>query len=478
MSPDLDAPFEPARRLADAVLYEGYVLYPYRASARKNQLRWQFGVLAPRGFSESDGSEPWSMQTECVAEVGAHCVLHVRVRGLQVQARTLEEASGDPDGLGPSWRPTPQLEVDGRLWTGWDEAVEHHFDLPGVALDRLRETRRAVDVEVAGGTEVEVLSGASGRPSGRVQRRRWPISLRVTVRATPIEGPYHLTRLHVAVANVTAWGGAGASRDEVVRHSLVAAHSLLAIEGGTLISQLDPPEFARSAVAGCHSVGTFPVLAGPDGQRDLMLSSPIILYDHAQVAPESPGDFCDATEIDEILALRVMTLTDDEKREARATDPRAAAIVDRCDTIPDEVFGRLHGAVRSLQPASAWPERAEPAGDQDPGLAVPWWDPGADASVDPWRDTIRIGDTAVAKGSRVRLRLRPGQPGGNGRRADAHDLFLAGRSATVQAVFSDVDGDQHVAVTVDDDPGADLYESGGRFLYFHPDEIEPVESRP
>ena len=113
---------------------------------------------------------------------------------------------------------------------------------------------------------------------------------------------------------------------------------------------MDPPEFARAAVARCCNVGTYPVLAGPPGHDDLMLSSPIILYDHPEVAPESQGDLFDATEIDEILALRVLTLTDDEKAEARGTDARAAAILDRCDAMPPEVWGRLHGAIRSLRP--------------------------------------------------------------------------------------------------------------------------------
>jgi hypothetical protein len=452
---DADIRFAPAMRLADAVLYEGYVLYPYRASARKNQIRWQFGVLAPQPFSVGDGWERYAMQTECVAEVGAAgAVLDVRVRGLQVQSREIDKAAG------ASWQPVPQLEVDGRLWAAWDEAVEREIEVPGVAIAVGGRREERVTVELPGGTDCEALATASGGVYGRIRRRRWPVRCRATVTATPVDGPYPLVKLSVTVENLTEWRGDGAPRDEVVRHCLVGAHTLLAIKGGGFVSQLDPPEFAASAVAGCHSAGTFPVLAGPPGRRDLVLSSPIILYDHAEVAPESPGGFCDATEIDEILALRVMTLTEDEKREARATDPRAAAIVDRCDTIPDEVLGRLHGAVRSLRQAGAVAE---------PETVAPWWDPKVDASVDPWHDTVTIGGAAVAKGSRVRLCP--------GRRADAHDLFLAGRAATVQAVFVDVDGDHHLAVTLDDDPGADLYETQGRFLYFHPDEVEPIESQ-
>ena len=98
---------------------------------------------------------------------------------------------------------------------------------------------------------------------------------------------------------------------------------------------------------------------------------------------------------------------------------------------------------------------------------MPWWDPGSDSSVDPETDAIRIGSVDVRRGSRVLL--RPGT-----RRADAHDLFLAGRPATVAAVLHDVDGNRHLAVTVDDDPGADLKAAHGRFLYFAPDEVEPL----
>ncbi len=162
-------------------------------------------------------------------------------------------------------------------------------------------------------------------------------------------------RVRVTVANDTDWSEPGSARDEVVRHSLVAVHTLLAVEDGTFVSLLDPPDDAAAAVAGCTNEGTFPVLVGDDDT--LVLSSPIILYDHPEVAPESPGDLYDATEIDEILALRILTLTDEEKAEARATDARAAAIIDRCDNMLPESWERLHGAMRALEPVTA----SEPA---------------------------------------------------------------------------------------------------------------------
>jgi hypothetical protein len=285
----------------------------------------------------------------------------------------------------------------------------------------------------------------------------------VVVSTAWADGPSALVKLAVEVGNVTA-GPSGptdraASRDEVMASSLVAVHTLLAVEDGAFMSALDPPAMAVEAVAGCRSDGTFPVLIGDEGEAGVVLSSPIILYDHPAVAPESVGDFCDATEIDEILALRVLTLTDEEKAEARGTDARAAAIVDRCDDLPPEVWSRLHGAVRSLRPI----EVAAVEGSGEP-VTLPWWDPGVDAEVDPWTDTTWVGGVQVGKGTPVRLRPS--------RRADAHDLFLAGRTATVAGVFKDVDGAEHVAVTLDDDPASELLEWQRRYLYFHPDEVE------
>jgi hypothetical protein len=189
-----------------------------------------------------------------------------------------------------------------------------------------------------------------------------------------------------------------------------------------------------------------------------MLASPIILYDHPELAPESPGELYDGTEIDEILTLRTLALSDEEKLEARATDPRAAALIDRVESMDAQAMERLHGTIRSLRPAGDVPPP-----DFDPG--VPWWDPEADASVSPDTDSVIIGGQAVARGSLVRL--RPGA-----RRADAQDMFLAGRVAEVQAVLLDVEDQPYLAVTLADHPDPDLSIAHGRFLYFMPDEVE------
>ena len=451
-------PFAAAGAVADAVLYEGYVLYPYRASSCKNQLRWQFGVLTPRAFSEADGSERWSTRTECVVAPGSDPRLVVRIRCLQVQRRTVDVASG-----GGGFEPRQEVEIDGKVYVAWDEAVDRVVDLPPVRLLGTDGVSHQEDFQFAGGSDIEVINSSDRAVAARLVRRREPIAGRVRVTVTGPAAAGRPVKVAVTVENRTEWAGPAVRRDDVMAHSLVAVHTMLAVKDASFVSLLDPPEACSQIVAECHNDGSFPVLIGGD---QVMLSSPIILYDHPEVAPESPGDLYDATEIDEILALRVLTLTEQEKSEARGTDQRAAAIIDRCDGMPPEVWDRLHGAVRTLGPATQ--ARPAEAGSAEPG-PVAWWDPTVDASVDPWSDAVVIAGVEVSKGTAVRL-----QPS---HRADAQDLFLHGLTATVAGVFQDVDGSAHVAVTIDADPGTEEPGWPGRYLFFHPDEVEPLAKR-
>ena len=91
-------------------------------------------------------------------------------------------------------------------------------------------------------------------------------------------------------------------------------------------------------------------MVGEEGQKDTVLASPIILYDYPQVAPESPGDFLDGTEIDEMLTLRIMTLTDEEKRLMASVDERARQLLTRTQSLAAEEMKQLHGTVRGLRP--------------------------------------------------------------------------------------------------------------------------------
>jgi hypothetical protein len=441
----VEAAFAAATQVADVLLFEGYVLYPYRASARKNQQRWQFGVLMPPAYGRDSGEHSAS-RTECLLEPRAGARVHVRARFLQVQRRDVEERTGS------SFRPIPTLGLRDRDLVAWDEGVVSAVDVD-VDLGRLLAGGTEHPVAVAGGSATEDVV-EDGAVVGRMVRRREELHGVLRLGAERLAGPYGAVRLRAELANVSPWvPAAGADRAEAARHALVAAHLLVGLTEATFLSLLDPPEWARPAAAACVNERTWPVLVGAADRDDVVLSSPIILYDHPQVAPESPGELYDATEIDEILSLRTIALTEAEKREARGTDPRAAAVIDRVDDMPPEVLDRLHGTIRYLRDVTGT------AGQ------TPWWDPGADPSVSPETDSVVVGGVPVSRGSRVRLRPRL-------HGTDAQDLFLVGRTATVEAVLHDVDDETHLAVTVDDDPAADLQRAEGRYLYFRPEEVE------
>ena len=432
------------RAIADAVLYEGYLLYPYRAGSAKNRSRWQFGVLGPPRAAATAFGEAPKLAMQCLLAPGAAGTVRIHLRFLQLQVREVQRL--EPDGRHAA---VGELIVAGVSVLSWDEAVEHEITLPefvpGVALD--------VPVEVPGGTAVEPIVDPAGATVGRIVRRRWPLTARLRARSEADDGHPRLT---VEVANEHPV--AVADKDAAIRSSLIGAHLLLEADGTAFVSLLDPPPAAAAAAARCRQHRCWPVLAGPPGSTDVVLGAPIILYDHPQVAEQSPGALFDSTEIDEILTLRVMTLTDAEKAEARATDPRAGAIIDRCDTMPAADLQRLHGVLRTDL------RGAEPPEFDTGGL--PWWDPAADAAVAPDTDAVLINGVRVAKGSLVRVHPT--------RRADAQDLFFADQVARVTAVLTDVDGETHVALVLVDDPAADLHDWYGRYLYFAPDELEPL----
>jgi hypothetical protein len=372
--------------LAAALLYEGYALYPYRASSLKNRKRFDFGVLFPRDWPGASGAEASSMRTECVVRAsGSAPAARVTVRFLHLVERS--EGDGQP----------------------WHEAMERQVDVPCPPLsDEVR--RRATDFDFP----------AAETFSGTARRRRERIAGRVEV-SLERDAP-GVVRLAVEIVNTTPSAVSAADRDQALAHAFVSTHTLVEVEDAELVSLLDPPDELRPSVDRCRNVGTWPVLVGEPWERSTVLSSPIILYDHPRVAPESRGDLFDATEIDEILTLRTQTLTDEEKREA-ATDPRVRALLERTAELSEKDVARLHGA-------------------------------------------LRRGPPPFAAGERVRLAPK--------RRADVMDIALSGRIATVVSVEQDFEGRTYLAVTVDDDPGADLGLHGqpGHRFFFHAEEVE------
>jgi hydrogenase maturation protease len=339
--------------IADAVLYEGYILYPYRPSV-KNRQRWTFGGLYPEPYcrSQGEGDSPGN-QTECLVLGTPATSFEAAVRFLHLTARRVGEfappLTGWPDGAEPPFRPVETLRVGEKLFHTWQEAEEREVGLGEAALGELSARPQVRPFAFEGGRRSEPLRGTGGEVVGVLVREQRGVEGVVERSAVEVgEGLYRLT---LRVVNRTPWEGAGrGSRDEALLRSLVSTHAVLGLRGGEFVSLLDPPGRWRDAAAACRNVGTWPVLVGEEGRKDTMLSSPIILYDYPRVAPESPGDFFDGTEIDEMLALRVLTMTDEEKTSMAAVDERAGALLARVEGLAREELLALHGTVRGLRP--------------------------------------------------------------------------------------------------------------------------------
>jgi hypothetical protein len=316
-----------AEKIAKTVLYEGYILYPYGPSSLKNQQRWTFGSLCPQTYSQNQdhGTEAWSMQTDCLVVGDPNTSLDIRVRFLHLFSRTVAERT-------------------------WQEAVEREIPITGLKLNELCAQQQTHLISFA--SSQTFLPGAQG---GIEQR-----GLQGVVKISACEVEKNLYSVLVQVQNLTGSNEdilcGPLSKEEALMQSFLSTHTLLSTENGSFPSLLDPPESMREVAAARKNIGTWPVLIGDpsiSNTAPIMLSSPIILYDFPQIAPESPSDLFDATEIDEILSLRIMTLSENEKREMRESDPRTAALLERVESLDSEDLQKMHGILRRLDTHSA-----------------------------------------------------------------------------------------------------------------------------
>jgi len=324
--------------IANAVLYEGYMLYPYRPLSVKNRQRWNFGVVYPRNYSEAQhGTDPWFTRTECLVKGSTETGITAKVRFLQAISRTARRAQSS---LTAAQQSQP-----------WQEAAERDVIVVAPRLDELVYAPVSRMIELPPSEMTESVCDAGGQITGQIVRTQESILARITLSACPVNEELYKITLEVAnEASVT--DPVKCNRDCALMRSLLSAHSILSVEGGEFVSLLDTPEELKEFAAECKNSGTWPVIVGEEDRRDAMLSSPIILYDYPQIAPESAGDLFDGTEIDEILALRILTLTEDEKHEMRHGDARARQILERTEGLPEEQFLKLHGVLRGMRPTS------------------------------------------------------------------------------------------------------------------------------
>lgn len=369
-------------RIVQAVLYEGYILYPYRPSV-KNRQRWTFGGLMPPDYCAIQRSgDAATFESECLVAGSPEAQLDVTLGFLQLTQRQVgrvdEPLSNWPENGRPQFTPVDCLNVDGAQYHTWQEAVERQVRVGNLALRELAAAPHRQAFVFPAARSCEPLYDDHGWVAGVLLREQQPLCGELEIRAEPVGialgpmdlGPMglgqmglgqtagRLYKVALRIANCAALENpARATRDAALLHALISTHAVLRIAGGEFVSLLETPDACRAAAAGCRQKGLWPVLVGRAGQRDTVLASPIILYDYPQVAAESPGDLFDGAEIDEILTLRILTLTADEKRAMTAVDARARALLERTEALGPGELANLHGTIREWRSV---PPRGEP----------------------------------------------------------------------------------------------------------------------
>jgi hypothetical protein len=392
------------------------------------------------------------MRTECLVAGDENTALAVTVRFLHLLARSATR----PAATDAASSPQNETMERGAPAEQWQEGIEREVSVRNLVLSDLLFHPRYIEIAFSGG---RISDHAANSPMAssemEIVREQQSVVGAVRVEAERLQA--NLFKLSVQIENVTPGTAEVTNRhDAVMLHSFISTHTIMQVRQGQFVSLLEAPEELQTAAEGCKNVRTWPVLVGGEGERDTMLSSPIILYDYPQIAPESPGPLFDGTEIDEILILRIMTLTDEEKREMRQ-DQRTREILERVEALTPEQFMKLHGTIRSMAPV------------EDPLAGVPTEQdfPGVDY---PPPAAVVVADREIRAGDHVRLRPRV--------RADAFDMLLDGKTARVEIIQQDFENRLYLVVTLDDDPGREQWDErvlpGHRFFFF-PEEVEPLE---
>jgi len=302
--------------VVDAVLYEGHILYPYRASEWRSKPRCTSGRVYPEAYHDAqkddtqNGAEPCVMQTECLIEGPANARLEIIARFLQPMERDIGQLAASLQEMPAPNNPdffhvVPELEIVGKLYQSWLEAVERTLEIPSMSLGELCAQARNIPFNFVATRSLEPILEASGHIAGVIVRGQEAIEGAVEISAEPVGEK--LVKITVRIVNRSP-----VPRDdlddvnEILMRTFASTHTILHTRGGDFVSLIDPPEAHAQAAAACQNIGTWPILIGEEAQqeRDTIVSSPIILYDYPKIALQNPDDWCDADESGEYSTLR------------------------------------------------------------------------------------------------------------------------------------------------------------------------------
>jgi hypothetical protein len=432
-------------QIAEAVLYEGYVLYPYRPSSKKNaRERFTFGRIYPEAYTMAQGGiEACAFQTECLLKTCAEpAELRLSANFLQPMAREIAVLELPADATEPVLRTVSELRLGEELFQPWLEAVERRICAPPISVQNEQDNAVSLPFGFARFEDLQPIHHPENTEGAVIIRRQAKLEGMLKVEVHGLNAG--LFKITVRIANQTAVAEEQMNQTEqIAMRTFASAHVTLSVRGGEFISLLETPAEYKEEAGSCRNVGLWPVLVGGEGERDMMLGSPIILYDYPRIAPESAGPLFDGTEIDEILTLRILTMTDEEKREMRHVDERARQLLERTEALPANDLLKMHGAMRT----------SEAEFNNFFGANTPL-------------ENVPVAGVCVRKGDRVRIRPKA--------RADAMDMALSGKTAVIDAIEQDLEQRVHLALVLDDDPGRELgleRQTGHRF-FFGVEEVE------
>lgn len=304
-------------QLTRALLYEGYALFPYKRTATKNMKPVPFGVVYPQHYNFHHAEAHSHLQTECIVKGNADLEMEIKVRFLHLRIKNLLERveNGVVDERDENgFHAVESLQSgDENYVSGW-EAIEREIASGNVSISKLVQHGMECRIEFPEAEESRFLHNSANESVGKQIIRLSPLVGLMTISARPIDGWENFFKITVKVINTTRVKNPNtASRNEIFKQSFLSTHTILRASGGEFISVFAPEEQWQAVVAQCQNINTWPVLVDQDNST--MLSSPIIIYDHPQMAPQSTGDLFDSTEIEEALLLHVAVLSEAEKKD-------------------------------------------------------------------------------------------------------------------------------------------------------------------
>ena len=274
-------------KICNALLYEGYALFPYRKNALKNQKRFNFGVLSPKSWAEKQINEHYFQQVELL-------VLTEKETNITFQTQFL------------------QLSNDTEWQTATERQIAGEFSLDNLKIVEYKEDNLFGKVKISS----EHLAN-------------------------------NVFKVRFVIENLTEISNAETStREQVLQFSFVSTHTIFQAENARFISQLEPPHEFVELTKSLQNIGVFPVLIGDKFKQNNVLASPIILYDFPEASEKSFDNFFDGLEIDELMILNIMALTDEEKRQIAETDERTRQIIEKINSATPEDLLRLHASLR------------------------------------------------------------------------------------------------------------------------------------